>query len=366
MKTSTKTAALILTLLFCACHLAAQTYVVTNSNNIGPGSLRQAMYDACSTTALTVNINFNLPTCCRTITLDSAILTYYSNTAATKRININGTNASGQVTITGTGTRAVGGMWNYNTNINLYVYSLQFQNLSSAFYSSGYAVVGAVGSLANTFVNNNYGVGLSNGGYVVGNYIGTNASFATGLGNGTGIDCSGAADITVANNYICSNTTGIWSATYASSTITNIVSNIAGTNNTAGTRTDLGNTNFFVGYYISTIGSAGRGLAVDISHPYFRDNTIAYTSGICFEVYGPEVDISKNDFICNSGTFIKNANTAAPLYTAPTITSAIASSSTVTISGTSFSQDSIILFYRNPSVCPSSFCQGFGKKIGRK
>ena len=126
MKTSTKTAALILTLLFWVCHLAAQsTFVVTNSNNIGLGSFRQAMYDACTTTALTVNITFNLPSCCRTITLDSAIITNYLGTA-TKNITINGNNASGQVTITGTGTRAFDGVVNNNFSVILSVYSLQF------------------------------------------------------------------------------------------------------------------------------------------------------------------------------------------------------------------------------------------------
>ena len=353
MKTLLKNAATIVITLFFAYNLSAQivsnTFYVRNINDSGTESFRQAIANAAATTATTVYIYFNLPAGSTTITLQSEIVTNYTGYTS-KTINIYGANSTGQVIITGTGTQTMNCLRNTSYYYTFNIYSLQFQNFIYAVNSAGYARIGSTGTLGNVFVNNNRGIYLTAGGTVIGNYFGTNKSFSTGLGNYVGMEFNGGYGMSVSNNYICSNDYGIYAhnlSTYQSSI--SITNNIVGTNNTTGTRTDLGNDIAYYGYN-----------GTESSAPYFSGNTFAYSKTACLYL-DRHCEIQKNDFICNNGRVVYNR--AANVYPTPTITTITPTQyGSATISGTTANlyglYDSIVLFVKDPTVCSTTPCQG--------
>ncbi|MBL7817950.1 MAG: gliding motility-associated C-terminal domain-containing protein [Saprospiraceae bacterium] len=320
---------------------AQVVYTVTNNLNSGAGSFRQAMLNAAATTNLNVSIYFNLPSGSTTISLLSEVI-MSSTSTATKNVYIYGqTNPTGQVILQGTGTAGINGLTNNSYYINIHVQGLQFQNFNRAVSNLGYYSTIGTTAAPNIFINNNRGLYYTGYGSIIGNYLGTNKSFSTGMGNYVGFEIYGGS-VTVSNNYICSNTYAIYSYNSYRCYYRN---NIIGTNNTSATRTDLGNSYVFYG---TISGNSG-------SYPYFWGNTIAYTLSYCF-VVNKYLEIERNDFICNAGTFIYNVTP----YTTPSVSSITSDHyGYITISGTSAAVgDSIVIFSRDPSVCGTTYCQG--------
>lgn len=349
MKTLLRSVSTFVITFFITCQLSAQatTFVVVNVNNSGQGSLRQAITDAMNSTATATAITFNLPAGNNIITLTTEILLNPARTGKTLSINgYNPFNSSSKIILRGTGTRSIIGLRCSSTLLfSLEVYGLQFENFAYGIVSSSVNTIGGVGTKANVFVNNTCGVFASENSSVIGNYIGTDKNFTAGLGNATGVEFYGTnREISISDNYICSNTNGIF-VHPPSGGVAKVLNNIIGTNNTKGTRTDLGNTYSYYGY--DTNGGT--------SSAYFDGNTLAYSKSICLAV--DKYEIRKNNFICNSGTLISNRTTP---YTAP-IVSSIAPNhyNGVSITGTSANaNDSIYIFQRDPSVCSTTPCQG--------
>ena len=358
MKTKMRYITSIVLVLFLWNNISAQTtnFVVTNVNNSGRGSLRQAVINAMTVSAPTT-ITFNIPaTGGNVINLSSEILM----SGVFRTITINGYNqgtASNNIILRGSGTQSIN-CFNDST-VTLTVYGLQFENFSYAIKAFGNATygtntfIGGTGTNANVFIKNNVAIGTNGGTTITGNYIGTDKNFTAGVGNTYGIytttpyyaDYSGNP-ITVNNNYICSAYVGVYLNPPAGNNPNPLLlmnNNIVGTNNASATRTDLANT-----YAIFTTRAT--------TNAFLQGNTIAYTtntSGITFGGF----ELVNNNFHCNAKP-INNLKTPYPL---PVITAITPNQNgTVTISGTSNAANDVInIFQKDSSACTTLPCQGF-------
>ena len=187
-------------------------FVVTNTNDNGAGSLRQAIINA-NQAAGTQTISFNipgnapftffpltpLPRIDRTMTIDGTTQTGY---AGTPIIEINGANA---------GTSATG--------FNIFAPNVKIKGLTiNRFGSSAIAFQGI----------------SANGGTVQDNYIGTNAAGNAALPNLRGISSFGAVGLTIERNLISGNVfVGVFvSNALDSDNLTKIRQNLIGTDAT--------------------------------------------------------------------------------------------------------------------------------------
>ena len=169
---------------------ASTTFTVTNTNDSGPGSLRQAMYDANSTTGAD-NITFSIPgSGVKTIAPDSELPNI------TDEVVINGYTQTGA----SPNTLAVG------NNADL---KIELSGASAPSGANGLQI-GAANSTVKGLLINGWDSGVRMGGndatgnIVMGNYIGTDASGTKDLGN----LFSGVSMVDAPNNIIGGTTAG--------------------------------------------------------------------------------------------------------------------------------------------------------------
>ncbi len=348
---------LLLWLLLCS-HLTAQTtnFVVTNVNNSGAGSLRQAVINAMTVNAPTT-VTFRVPAASgNVINLTSEI----PMRGVFRTMTINGFNVStgtNNIIVRGSGTQSIN-CFNDSTVI-LTVYGLQFENFSyaiRAFSNATYSTnttIGGTGANANVFIKNYVAIGTNSGTTITGNYFGTDKNFAAGLGNTYAIytttpyysDYNGNA-ITINNNYICSAYVGVYLNPPTGNNPNPLLlmnNNIVGTNNAAAIRTDLANT-----YSIYT--------PTATVNAFLQGNTIAYTTNANGLTFGG-FEFINNSFYCNA----KPINTLKTPYPLPVISQITPNQNgTVTISGTSNKPNDVInIFQKDTSACKTLPCQGF-------
>ena len=340
------------------CTLTAQTtnFVVTNVNNSGTGSLRQAVINAMAVNAATT-ITFRVPAASgNIINLTSEI----PMRGVYRTMTINGYNLStgtNNIILRGSGTQSIN-CFNDST-VNLTVYGLQFENFSyaiRAFGNNTYStntIIGGTGTNANVFIKNYVAIGTNGGTTITGNYIGTDKNFTAGVGNTYAIytttpyysDYNGNP-ITINNNYICSAYVGVYLNPPTGNNPNPLLlmnNNIVGTNNTTATRTDLANT---YSIYINA----------STANAFLQGNTIAYTTNTLGMSFGG-FEFLNNSFYCNAKP-ITNLKDAYPQPIISQITPN--QSGTVTITGTSNKPNDVInIFQKDSSVCTTLPCQGF-------
>ena len=148
---------------------ASTTFTVTNTNDSGPGSLRQAMLDANATTGADT-INFAIPA-----NQDPIITPTSELPTITAPVTINGYSQPGAEP----NQKAVG------TNAVLKI------ELSGASYPNAHGLmIGTPNSTIKGLIINRWGEGIritgpgATGNKIVGNYIGTDATGTKDLGNG--------------------------------------------------------------------------------------------------------------------------------------------------------------------------------------
>ncbi len=358
MKTKLKYILIVILSLLLWCTLSAQTtnFVVTNVNNSGTGSLRQAVINAMTVNAPTT-VTFRIPAASgNVINLTSEI----PMRSVSRTITINGFNQStgtNNIILRGSGTQSIN-CFNDST-VNLTVYGLQFENFSyaiRAFSNATYltnTTIGGTGTNGNVFIKNYVAIGTNGGTTITGNYIGTDRNFTAGVGNTYAIytttpyysDYNGNP-ITVNNNYICSAYVGVYLNPPAGNNPNPLLlmnNNIVGTNNAAATRTDLANT-----YSIYTNAAT--------ANAFLQGNTIAYTTHATGMTFGG-FEFVNNSFYCNA----QPINNLKSPYLLPIISQITPNQNgTVTISGTSNKPNDVLnIFQKDSSACTTLPCQGF-------
>ncbi|MES2356469.1 MAG: DUF4347 domain-containing protein [Pseudomonadota bacterium] len=156
-------------------HSVLATYTVTNTANSGAGSLRQAIINA-NANAGTDAISFSIGSGSQTIALTSALPTI------TGRVAIDGTSQTGYastplIELNGASAGA---------------------NVDGLTLTSGAAGSTITGLIINRFTSDGIYINGSSSITVQGNYIGTDASSASGIGNtGNGINVASSTNITI-------------------------------------------------------------------------------------------------------------------------------------------------------------------------
>jgi hypothetical protein len=219
----------ILCLLF-AIDATALTYTVTNTNDSGAGSLRQAILDANGNAGADM-IAFAIPGAgvhtIQPLTVLPAIsgptiLDGYSQPGASANTLATGNNAVILIVLDGANTSGQDGLFLANTSTGSIIRGLAVGNYST-------------------------GIGVGSASTVTGCFVGTDASGATALPNQTGILVSSSAGVTIGGpaaaerNVVSGNTAnGIWVLSNSNVTIVNnyVGTNAAGT--AALTEQDLG------------------------------------------------------------------------------------------------------------------------------
>ena len=212
---------------------SAQSLTASNTNDAGPGSLRQAIIDANASPG-TQTISFNIPGAgVHTINLASAlpditdpvIIDGYTQTGASPNTQTTGSDAVLLIELNGTSAGA------------------GVHGLTIASGGGGSTVRGLV---INRFSGNGINISGSNGNTVTGNFVGTNAAGASTLANvAQGVELNGASGNTVggtaagARNLISGNSQNGVYLTGNTTANNTIQGNYIGTN-AAGT-IDLGN-----------------------------------------------------------------------------------------------------------------------------
>ncbi|WP_338416332.1 cadherin domain-containing protein, partial [uncultured Sphaerotilus sp.] len=208
------------------------TYTVTNLNDAGAGSLRQAITNANANGGADA-ITFST---FGTINLASALL------QITGQVSINGTNGSAPGIVLNGGNTITTGIDLQAGSDSSTVRGLVVQ----AFAGSGIRVNGASGVT------------------IAGNYIGTNAGGNAAVGNAVGIDVTGSANTTIGGtatadrNVISGNTNSGISIVGAGSAGSVVAGNYIGTNATG--MSDLGNT--LQGVYLNSVSGVTVGGSV--------------------------------------------------------------------------------------------------------
>ncbi len=280
---------------------AAGTFIVFNTNDGGPGSLRQAIISANANPGMDT-IKFNLPVGVQTISPGSAlpaitdpvIIDGYSQFGASQNTQANGNNAALVVEIDGTNvgvvdpclTVSAGGSTIQGLVINRCRFGIRIDTaggntISGNFFgtdpsgtirqanfisvlifdSPNNTVGGNTPAARNLISGNNTGQGIAiqnsnaTGNVVAGNFIGTNAAGTAALNNSQGILISGASGNTVggtaagARNLISGNGNGVSIA----GTSNTVAGNFVGTN-AAGTAAVANTTGISVQGPSNTIG----------------------------------------------------------------------------------------------------------------
>lgn len=319
--------------------LVLSTFVVTNTNDSGAGSLRQAILDSNSTQepnvidfnisgsgVQTINLMSALPTITNPVTIDG---TSQPGFAGTPLVVLNGANAgsgSNGLTITAgdstvkdlviddfgqDGIELETGGSNVIAGNYIGVDSTGATGAGNGYdgvsiYSSANNTIGGTAAGAGNVISDNRYDGVdiyaSNGNLMQGNFIGTTANGTSALGNAYGVNIVDGATNTIggtvvaARNIISGNVYGVWLS--ESGTTGNLVQgNFIGTdvNGTAA----LGNLTF--GVFID--GEA-------------TNNTVGGTEAGARNVIsanGTGVDISDSDTTGN----LEKATTSAPMLTVP-------------------------------------------------
>ncbi len=397
------------------------TYTVTNTNDGGPGSLRQALLNSVGSGDL---INFNIPGGgVKTITIDSALPTISHNGlfldgtsqpgyAGTPLIEINGNNlaldgltvAAPSVIVqgltinrcNGAGIKLlalamnciVDGCWLGTNNAG----TAASPNVFGVFCSGAtLCFIGTLGSPTPNVISGNTSIGVllqsgANVNRVAGNRIGTTASGLAALGNNIGIDLQSQLNI-VEGNVVCSNTNvGIGFETSVSNSNT-VVNNNVGVG--ADSATPLPNTNNGIELFSdggnNTIGNTSgggnlvvangaSGILANSSSNSITGNTITSNSGAGVYVNGAGNFIKQNAIAGNGGLGIDlaplgvNANDAGDADSGannrlnyPVITSASSSSTNTIVTGSLNSTPSgsfEISLYSNTTCDTSGFGEG--------
>jgi hypothetical protein len=305
-----------------------QNFVVTNANDHGTGSLRQAILDANATQGLdtitfnipgsgvhTINLLIGLPTISDPVILDATTQPAY---AGSPLIELNGLQAGSsafgfQVTAGGSTIRgfAIGG---FTSNIGIWLSGNGGNTIQGNYVgvdptgmvarrnnggiqitngSSNNLIGGTTASARNVISGNNF-TGIFVGGsgnQIQGNFIGTNAAGTAALGNGTdGVNVSGSPAFTNnviggtaagAGNLISGNQRGV----YLLSPGNTIQGNLIGTDATGtksignGTGIDAGVANTVVGGTIAGArniisGNTGGGVAIGGAGSLLQGNFI--------------------------------------------------------------------------------------------
>ena len=244
----------------------AATFLVTNTNDTGPGSLRQAITDANAASGNTVKFQIGsgpqtislasmLPVISRPMIIDGATQPGY---AGTPLIEITGNNTvsfgfdvtGGNSTINGlainsfTSSGIVLTTNSGNTVTNCYL-GTSLDGATSKANGAGIsiqggsngntigAVIGKAGNLISGNQTNGIQISGSNGNMIAGNFIGTNAAGTGALGNGSyglrvfGSNNSIGAGSISSRNVVSGNSRGIGLETTASSNL--VASNFIGT-----------------------------------------------------------------------------------------------------------------------------------------
>lgn len=185
----------------------AATYTVTNTNDSGAGSLRQAIADAGAAVG-DDSIEFALASCPCTITLTSAL-----NVIDTYGLTVNGPGA-GSLTVSGNGSTSVFSFVTPGTK------SLIGMTIREGQIGVGNFDVGSL-TLNGVVVTQNLGSGIhtANGSQL--SVIDSTLSHNSGSERGGGISASGTASVSVINSTIARNSTngrggGIWVDAYGS------------------------------------------------------------------------------------------------------------------------------------------------------
>jgi len=251
---------------------ALATYTVTNTNDSGPGSLRQAILDANANAGLDA-IKFSIGTGVQTISLSSAL------PSITDAVIIDGSTQPGyagtpQVVLDGGGTIA-DGLQLYGGSDGSTVRGLIIQN----------------------FTQDGIDVGASDGNTIVGNWIGLTADGTSAAGNLNGINLwsssnnviggSSAADA----NVISGNETGVLINGGSNTNVLN--GNIIGLDATGGSA--VGNTNFGI-LIMSSDGSIIGGTAAG------EGNVISGNAGGGMGIYDSHNSTVQGNFIGTDST----------------------------------------------------------------
>jgi hypothetical protein len=280
------------------CHAStayAATFTVTNTNDIGAGSLRQAIISANSAPgADTINFNITgtgiktisvgsggngpLPIIEETVTIDG-----YTQPGAQPNTLAVGGNATLLIVISGSNHESLGGE----------------NGLESAAPNCVFR-----GLVINRFPNHALYIGAATGNRIEGCYIGTNAAGTAAVpypdGFGDGVHLATGADNAIiggtspaARNVISGNTdTGVW--TEADNGV--IQNNYLGTN-AAGT---VGVSNFYDGIFIAAGGSNNL---VGGTQATMRNIISAnVSSGVCIEEFGADNNIVQGNYIGSNAT----------------------------------------------------------------
>ena len=237
---------------------AGTAFMVTNTNDSGAGSLRQAILDANAHANNTVpdEIDFDIPgSGVQTIQLlsslpvinDPVIINGYSEPGASANTLTTGDNAVLLIELDGSSAGAVDGL---------------------AITVGGCAIEGLV---IDDFAENGIAISDGSGNIIAGNFIGTDPSGTVALGNGgDGILIDNSAGALVAGNLIAANTGNGLTITGGSAVGTIVENNFIGTDATAAA--NLGNTG--AGVWIANGASANQ-----IGGSAAQANTIAYNQG---------------------------------------------------------------------------------------
>ena len=296
----------------------AATFTVSNTNNSGGGSLRQAILDA-NSTAGADSIVFNLGTGTPTINLTSALpaiteaVTISGNTGGATRVELNGLNAgagANGLTIsagsslierlvinrfTGNGI-LISGVNGSNTikgcliGTNLSGTAAQANAVGIRILGSPNNTIGGTAPGERNLISGNTGAGVliaydtpntlaASGNQVIGNFIGTDANGKIDLGNGGfGVDIVGGSNSTIggvtteARNIISGNNGGGVGISTTNATGNVIIGNLIGT--------DISS--------IAPLGNSGIGVSIDgapnnkiggVGVPCPADNTMTCNEG---------------------------------------------------------------------------------------
>jgi trimeric autotransporter adhesin len=336
---------------------AATTFTVTNTNDKGAGSLRQAILDANSTSGADT-INFDIPgTGVKTIAPASQL------PAITGPVTIDGYSQSGA----SPNTLAVG-----NDAVLKIV-------LSGVNFPSGYGLeIDAANSTVKGLVINGWSYGIiffdsdATGNKVTGNYIGTDASGTTALGNYIGVNIFLGSNNTIggttaaARNVISGNSFGV---AMTATTSNKVIGNYVGTD-ASGTK-DLGNTlvgvrigGGFGAAFNNAIGGTKAGARNLISHNdgdgvqifegstgnRILSNSIFSNEGLGIDLLGPgEGFVTDYSNPNDSGDADTGPN---DLQNTPVLSSAKTSASSTTVRGklnSTPNKNFVVRFFSNPS-----------------
>ena len=223
---------LALSLMFLVPILHADTYIVTTTGDIGPGSLRQAIDDANAHTGsdtITFNIpntdsGYNSTTSVWTIQPASAFSHLTDNSTCidgtTQTVNQGNTNSEGpEIELDGTNAGSVNGFWISNSSYNT-IRGLTINRFNSGINIGGPGTEGR-NTIAGNYIgtdptgksdlgNTNYGIYLGLGAHhnIIGGQTAADRNIISGNDTGIYLSSTGIDSNLIIGNYIGTNATG--------------------------------------------------------------------------------------------------------------------------------------------------------------